>query len=50
MNEMAVLKEMLKKLTAEERERVLTYVRGLQDIEHSPEPAAADRQAWNAPY
>ena len=41
MNEMAVLKEMLKKLTAEDRERVLTYVRGLQDIEHSPEPAAA---------
>ena len=37
-------------LTAEEREQVLTYVRGLQDIEHSPEPAAADRQTWNAPH
>lgn len=36
-------------LTAEEREQVLTYVRGLQDIEHSPAPAAAARQAWNAP-
>lgn len=44
------LQEVLPVLTAEERERVLTYVRGLQDIEHSPEPAAADRQAWNAPY
>ena len=49
MNDMAVLEEMLKKLTAEEREQVLTYVRGLQDIEHSPAPAAAARQAWNAP-
>lgn len=37
-------------LTAEEREQVLTYVRGLQDIEHSPAPAAAARQAWNAPH
>lgn len=49
MNDMAVLEEMLKKLTAEERERVLTYVRSLQDIEHSPEPAA-DQNVWNAPH
>ena len=43
------LEEVLAVLTAEEREQVLTYVRGLQDIEHSPAPAAAPRQAWNAP-
>ena len=44
------LEKTLKRLTAEEREQVLTYVRGLQDIEHSPEPAAADQNAWNAPH
>lgn len=44
------LENTLKRLTAEERERVLTYVRGLQDIEHSPAPVAADRQAWSAPH
>ena len=49
MNEMAVLKEMLKKLTAEERERVLTFVHDLQDIGQTAAPAA-DRQAWNAPH
>ena len=49
MNEMAVLKEMLKKLTAEDRERVLTFVHDLQDIGQTAAPAA-DRQAWNAPH
>ena len=49
MNDMAVLEEMLKKLTAEERERVLTFVHDLQDIGQTAAPAA-DRQAWNAPH
>lgn len=49
MNDMAVLEEMLKKLTAEDRERVLTFVHDLQGIGQTAAPAA-DRQAWNAPY
>ena len=50
MNDMEVLEEMLKKLTAEDRERVLTFVHDLQGIWQTEAPAAADRQAWNAPH
>ena len=49
MNDMEVLEEMLKKLTAEDRERVLTFVHDLQGIGQTAAPAA-DRQAWNAPH
>lgn len=49
MNDMAVLEEMLKKLTAEDRERVLTFVHDLQGIVQTAAPAA-DWQAWNAPH
>ena len=39
----------LKKLTAEDRERVLTFVHDLQGIVQTAAPAA-DRQTWNAPH
>ncbi len=43
------LEKTLKRLTEEDRERVLTFVHDLQGIGQTAAPAAA-RQAWNAPH